>query len=93
MLLMSVVENAVKHGVEPKADGGTIRIEAQQDRRDAWRCRSSTADRGLAEKIGNGVGTHQSARAPAGAVRPIGRASLLQAEPGAGVRATIEVPE
>ncbi len=30
MLLMSIVENAVKHGIEPKAGGGTIGIEARQ---------------------------------------------------------------
>ncbi|WP_269533940.1 sensor histidine kinase [Chitinimonas sp. BJYL2] len=30
MLLQPVVENAIQHGLEPKIDGGTIRIEATQ---------------------------------------------------------------
>ena len=30
-LLISLVENAIKHGVEPAADGGTIRVAARRD--------------------------------------------------------------
>jgi sensor histidine kinase YesM len=32
MLLQPIVENAVKHGLEPKLDGGRIDIEARRDR-------------------------------------------------------------
>src|SRR5438067_1216246 len=54
MLLMSLVENAVRHGVEPQAEGGTVRPEA---RRDGARVTVSVIDdgRGLGAKIGNGV--------------------------------------
>ena len=35
MLLMSLVENAVKHGIEPKAEGGNVRIAGAPCRRPA----------------------------------------------------------
>ena len=89
IVVMSVVENAVKHGIEPKADGGTIRIEAQQDD-ETVTVSVIDSGQGLAGEIGRGVGL-PTARATAGAVRPSGALSL-QAEPGAGVRATIAVP-
>jgi sensor histidine kinase YesM len=90
MLLMSVVENAVKHGIEPKADGGTIRIEAQQDD-ETVTVSVIDSGQGLAGQIGRGVGlTNLRERLRALYGR---RARFsLQAEPGAGVRATIEVP-
>ena len=31
VLLISIVENAVTHGLEPQAEGGTVRIEARQE--------------------------------------------------------------
>jgi hypothetical protein len=90
MLLMSVVENAVKHGIEPKADGGTIRIEAQQDD-ETVTVSVIDSGQGLTGEIGRGVGlTNLRERLQALYGR---RARFsLQAEPGAGVRAAIEVP-
>jgi sensor histidine kinase YesM len=90
MLLMSVVENAVKHGIEPKADGGTIRIEAQQDD-ETVTVSVIDSGQGLAGEVGRGVGlTNLRERLQALYGR---RARFsLQAEPRAGVRATIEVP-
>ncbi len=90
MLLMSIVENSVKHGIEPKADGGTIRIEAQQQ---GPMLTVSVIDsgQGLVGEIGQGVGlTNLRERLQALYGR---RARFsLQAEPCAGARATIEMP-
>ena len=90
MLLMSIVENSVKHGIEPKADGGKIRIEAQQQ---GPTLTVSVIDsgQGLVGEIGRGVGlTNLRERLQALYGR---RARFsLQAEPRAGARATIEMP-
>jgi hypothetical protein len=90
MLLMSVVENAVKHGIEPKAEGGSIRIEAQQDDETVTVSVVDTGQ-GLSGEIGRGVGlTNLRERLQALYGR---RARFsLQAEPRAGARATIELP-
>jgi hypothetical protein len=55
MLLMSVVENAIKHGIEPHAEGGEVRLEAQQ--KDGSLVVSVTdSGHGFADHLGQGVG-------------------------------------
>jgi len=55
MLLMSVVENAIKHGIEPHAAGGEVRLEAKQ--RDGTLIVTVTdTGHGFAEHLGQGVG-------------------------------------
>jgi LytS/YehU family sensor histidine kinase len=90
MLLMSVVENAIKHGIEPKAAGGVIRIEARQD---AQTLIVSVIDsgQGLADEVGRGVGL-TNLRERLRALYAQRARFTLQAEPPEGVRATIEVP-
>ena len=90
MLLMSVVENAVKHGIEPKAGGGTIVIDAQR-MGDMLTVTVADSGQGLVGEIGRGVGlTNLRERLQALYGR---RARFsLQAEPHEGARATIEVP-
>lgn len=57
MMLQSVVENAIKHGLEPKAEGGSLRVSA---RISAGRLRVTVADSGLgfaaAPTSGTGIG-------------------------------------
>lgn len=89
-LLLSLVENAIKHGLEPKPDGGTIQITARLDgpmlvvevRDDGC---------GLAEPPGQGIGL---ANIRSQLRNRHGRdASLsLVARPGGGVCASIRVP-
>jgi signal transduction histidine kinase len=90
MLLMSVVENAVKHGLEPQAAGGTIRIEA---RRNGDRLVVAVSDdgRGLADKVGNGVGLTNLRGRLRALYAASGRFALEEAPPH-GARATIEIP-
>ncbi len=55
MLLMSVVENAIKHGIEPQAEGGEVRLEAKKS--DGALIVSVTdTGRGFADQLGQGVG-------------------------------------
>jgi len=90
MLLMSLVENAVKHGIEPQAEGGTIRLEA---RRDAGRIAVSVADNGhgLADKIGNGVGLTNLRGRLSALYADQARFTLEEITPH-GARATVELP-
>ncbi len=90
MLLMSVVENAVKHGLEPQAEGGTIRLEA---RRRGGRVAVAVIDngRGLGAKIGNGVGLTNLRGRLRALYADSGRFTLEEAPPH-GARATIEIP-
>jgi len=55
MLLMSVVENAVKHGIEPQAAGGSIRLMAERSG-DSLTVVVADDGAGLGDKIGQGVG-------------------------------------
>jgi signal transduction histidine kinase len=92
-LLITIVENAVTHGIEPQADGGAIRIEAL---RAGEHLVVSVIDtgRGLtaqATTAGNGVGLANVRERLAALFGTSGRFSLEDVAPH-GVRATIEVP-
>ena len=90
MMLVTLVENAIRHGLNPLPDGGEVRIAA---RAVDGRLRVQVADtgRGLAESSGSGVGL-ANIRARLTTMFE-GRARLLLAqEPGAGLIATIDLP-
>jgi Histidine kinase len=55
MLLMSVVENAIKHGIEPRAEGGEVGVEAKQENGSLIVTVTDTG-RGFADHLGQGVG-------------------------------------
>jgi len=90
MLLMSLVENAVRHGIEPQADGGTVRLEARHDGR---RVTVSVIDdgQGLGAKIGNGVGLTNLRGRLAALYADKARFTLEEIAPH-GARATVELP-
>ncbi|MBV9890249.1 MAG: histidine kinase, partial [Rhizobacter sp.] len=57
MMIQSLVENAIKHGLEPKADGGTLRVAAEiVDGRLAVTVADTGLGFGLADTAGTGVG-------------------------------------
>ena len=90
MLLMSLVENAIQHGIEQQAQGGLVRLEA---RREGQRLIVCVADdgRGLGDKIGNGVGLTNLRGRLAALYADKARFTLEESSPR-GARATVELP-
>ena len=92
VLLISVVENAVTHGLEPQADGGRITIAA---RRDADRLIVTVTDTGTGlsgtSQPGQGVGLNNVRERLAVLFGIDARFALEEAAPR-GARATIEIP-
>ena len=92
MMLQSVVENAIKHGLEPKAEGGSILISA---RAAAGRLRVAVADSGLGfgnnGTAGTGIGLNNIRERLAGL---FGDKSALVITPNAptGAQVVIEIP-
>jgi LytS/YehU family sensor histidine kinase len=91
MLLMSVVENAIKHGIEPHAEGGEVHLEAKQDG-GALIVSVTDTGHGFADHLGQGMGLTnlrerlkalygQSSRFTLDAIRPH------------GAKATIAIPD
>ena len=90
LMLPSLVENAIKHGLEPQREGGEVRIGATLD---GGRLKLSVADtgRGFAETVGAGVGLANIRERLAALYGDAARLTLEGNTPR-GVVATIEVP-
>ena len=55
MILLTLIEDAVRHGIDPSEEGGSIEIRVQRDGR---RCRVSVVDTGVGlQPSGQGLGT------------------------------------
>ena len=90
MMLATLVENAIKHGIAPLAEGGSIRVSAERAG-DALRLTVADTGRGLAAASGAGVGLANIRARLAAAYG--GRAALeLRANEPRGVAATITLP-
>jgi len=92
MLLQPIVENAIKHGLEPKVEGGKVRVSA---RRDGGQMVLSVKDNGLgfsdhADSSGEGVGLSNLRERLA--VLYDGQATLTVADASPGTEITIRVP-
>jgi signal transduction histidine kinase len=91
MTLQTLVENAVRHGIDPGEDGGTIRIEAF---RDLGHCVVRVVDSGVGLAAAQvGLGTGLASLRERLALMFGDRARLnISAEAPHGVRAVIEMP-
>jgi hypothetical protein len=89
-MLPSLVENSIKHGLEPQREGGTVTIRATESN---GTLRMSVLDtgRGFAETIGAGVGLANIRERLAALYGDKGKLTLESREPH-GVEAAIEVP-
>lgn len=90
MVLVTLVENAIKHGIEPLPEGGSIRVGAIRERNLLV---LEVADTGLGFVgiSGTGVGL-ANIRARLSALYGTGAALRLEANPPRGVLATIRLP-
>ena len=97
MMLPSLVENAIKHGLEPQREGGRIDIVAERAQEGVDQClRLSVRDtgRGLSDaspQAGGGLGLSNLRERLAALYGSKGRFWITSSEPK-GVVATIEVP-
>ncbi|HLX23795.1 MAG TPA: histidine kinase [Usitatibacter sp.] len=90
LMLPSLVENAIKHGLEPLREGGTVRIAVSAEG-DTLRLRVSDTGRGFGDSLGTGVGLTNIRERLAALYGDKGKLTLEASEPH-GVVATIEVP-
>jgi signal transduction histidine kinase len=90
MMLISLVENAIKHGLNPSIDGGTIRIEAVV-RDQALQVSVADTGCGFTKTMGSGVGL-ANARARLAAAHGARGRLLLAANAPQGIVATIDLP-
>ena len=90
MMLISLVENAIKHGLSPLPRGGMIAIVATE-RDDRLEVRVSDSGAGIGDHIGSGVGLANIRSRLAGLYGADASLSLIHNEPS-GVTATISVP-
>ncbi len=90
MLLMSLVENAVKHGIEPKAEGGNVRLQARRAG-DLLSVAVVDTGNGLGDPVGQGVGLTNLRERLKALYGNLGRFSL-EANADVGTRAMIEIP-
>lgn len=90
MMLVTLVENAIRHGLTPLPEGGEVRILARSG---DGKLRVAVADTGvgLAESSGSGVGL-ANIRARLSTLHGGNARLLLAQNPGGGVTATIELP-
>ena len=91
LMLPSLVENAIKHGLEPQREGGEVRIRAEEA---GGRVRMIVADtgRGFSETPGAGVGL-ANIRERLAALYGADAKLTLEANQPHGVVATLEVPK
>jgi LytS/YehU family sensor histidine kinase len=92
LMLLTLVENAIKHGIEPKSDAGSIRIEARPSLDPAQIIIAVTDDGvGLSDKTNDGLGL-QNVREQL-ALRYGGHASLsLESSAAGGTIASLLIP-
>jgi hypothetical protein len=90
MMLITLVENAIKHGLAPLPDGGSISIEATAEN---GRLVVRVVDSGVGLKVhsGSGIGIANTRNRLQALYRNAARLAISQ-NPVAGVTATIEVP-
>jgi LytS/YehU family sensor histidine kinase len=90
LMLLTLVENSIKHGIAPQTDGGTIGIRAQADE-NKLRIEVRDTGAGLREAKGTGLGL-ANVRARLAALFGAGARLVIEPNLPHGVVAAIEIP-
>jgi hypothetical protein len=90
LMLLTLVENAIKHGIAPQTGGGAIAIRAQVDA-NVLRIEVRDTGAGLREASGRGMGL-SNVRARLAALFGSGARLVIEPNPPHGVVAAIEIP-
>lgn len=95
LMLGTLIENALKHGIEPRERGGTISLRAWRDGESAWVLSVEDDGQGLAggpaATAGSGLGLHNLRERLALLHGPDAALTVAQ-RPGGGVRAQLRLP-
>ena len=90
LMLLTLVENSIKHGIAPQTDGGTIGISAEADD-ERLRIEVRDTGAGLREAKGTGLGL-ANVRARLAALFGVGARLVIEPNMPHGVVAAIEIP-
>jgi len=90
LMLGTLVENALKHGIGPRATGGSIRVEIRREEGDLV-ARVADDGVGFRDASGSGVGLSNTRARLATLFGDRGRLDLAR-NPGGGVVATLRLP-
>lgn len=91
MLIQPIVENAIRHGLEPKIDGGEIRIKVTKQEGDRLRWEIEDTGTGMSEKADMGTGLSNVIERIETLYGKDGHFSIKDNKPS-GVKVTLEVP-
>jgi sensor histidine kinase YesM len=92
MMLMTLVENAIKHGIDPLQEGGEISIIASRESNGAIAVTVADTGAGITNMSGTGVGL-QNIRERLAALFDRAASLSLDENTPRGVIATIRVPQ
>ena len=95
MLLQPIVENAIKHGLEPKIEGGMVSVDARSE---GGRMLVTVEDNGLgfsefADSKGTGVGLANLRERLAVLYDGRGTLDIADAKPGTRIRISVPLPD